>query len=96
MGRWKIATNRHTTTNGYSWGWIEGHPDNACWSEDPSSSERGLNDAIRMVERHNAEEGGYLDQLCKVCGRFSHAKDCSEGPPPGPRNPPRPVPPRFG
>lgn len=35
--RWEVKTNRHPTTNGRSWGWIEGAPGNVCWSNDSSS-----------------------------------------------------------
>jgi hypothetical protein len=33
MRKWRVATNWHTTTSGYRWGWIEG-ADNVCWSND--------------------------------------------------------------
>ena len=49
---WRVATNRHTNTDGTSWGWIDGAPGNVCWS-----NERGSNmnreQAGRIVAEHN-------------------------------------------
>jgi hypothetical protein len=30
----EVKTNRHTTTSGYLWGWIEGTTANTVWSDD--------------------------------------------------------------
>ena len=49
---WRSCTNRHTTTYGNSWGWIENAPGNVCWSNDPKvklSSQQ----AQALVSAHN-------------------------------------------
>ncbi len=35
---WRVAINRHPTTKGQLWGWIEGAPGNQCWSDDGGGS----------------------------------------------------------
>ena len=37
---WRVATNRHTNTDGTAWGWIEGAPGNVCWSNESSKFNR--------------------------------------------------------
>ncbi len=37
---WRVATNRHTNTDGTAWGWIEGTPSNVCWSNESSKFNR--------------------------------------------------------
>ncbi len=32
--RWEVKTNRHPTTSGFRWGWIEGCPGEPCWSNE--------------------------------------------------------------
>jgi len=49
--KWQTKTNRHTTTIGNLWGWIEGAPGNVCWSNDNNvfnSAEAG-----RVAREHN-------------------------------------------
>lgn len=48
---WRVATNRHPETNGRSWGWIEGAPDNVCWADSESFNRAA---AGEMVKAHNA------------------------------------------
>lgn len=48
-----MHTNRHTTTDGNLWGWIEGCTLNICWSND---SERfNSSKAAELVRWHNAQ-----------------------------------------
>lgn len=49
---WRVCTNRHRTTGGREWGWIEGAPGNVCWSND---YKEGFNmvAAGEMVAAHN-------------------------------------------
>lgn len=47
---WGIKTNRHTTTGGYDWGWIDGAPGNICW-EDGERFDRAA--ASEMARAHN-------------------------------------------
>ena len=35
---WRVATNKHPTTSGNSWGWVEGTRENWCWSNDNKKS----------------------------------------------------------
>lgn len=49
---WRSCTNRHTTTSGNSWGWIENSPGNVCWSND-YGSELSSKDAQALVNAHN-------------------------------------------
>lgn len=53
---WQSRTNRHTTTRGYSWGWIDG-PIRAggvdyTWDNDPGSRFTST-DAAEVVHIHN-------------------------------------------
>ncbi len=49
--KWECCVNRHTTTRGYSWGWIEG-AGNTTWSDDPGSPFTSK-DASAAVKEHN-------------------------------------------
>lgn len=49
---WQTMTNRHPTTRGRAWGWIEGAPGNVCWSNDPGSKFTSA-DARRVTTEHN-------------------------------------------
>ena len=49
---WRVCTNRHTTTYGNSWGWIENAPGNVCWSNDPGK-ELNKEHAYALVNAHN-------------------------------------------
>ncbi len=35
--RWRMCTNRHRSTDGTAWGWIEGAPGNVCWGSSGAS-----------------------------------------------------------
>ena len=49
---WRSCTNRHTTTYGNSWGWIENAPGNVCWSNDPKEK-LDSKQAQSLVSAHN-------------------------------------------
>ncbi len=49
---WRSCTNRHTTTYGNSWGWIENAPGNVCWSNDPKEK-LDSKQAQALVSAHN-------------------------------------------
>lgn len=49
---WSVCTNRHTSTYGNSWGWIENAPGNVCWSNDPGK-ELKKEHAHALVNAHN-------------------------------------------
>lgn len=51
--KWEMRTNRHPTTGGRAWGWIEGVPHQVCWSNDRGDG--GFNSAAagEMVAAHN-------------------------------------------
>lgn len=49
---WRSCTNRHTTTYGNSWGWIENAPGNVCWSNDPKEK-LSSQQAQSLVSAHN-------------------------------------------
>lgn len=51
--RWEVMTNRHTSTRGFPWGWIDGPDHNVCWSNDPGKTFTSK-DAARVVDEHNA------------------------------------------
>src|SRR5690606_36938692 len=48
-GAWSVKTNRHTSTCGREWGWIEGPLENVCWG--PNSLARA--DASEIARIHN-------------------------------------------
>jgi len=47
---WRVATNRHPSTGGSAWGWIEGAPGNVCWSNDRVFDRAA---AVEMVAAHS-------------------------------------------
>ena len=49
---WRSCTNRHTTTYGNSWGWIENTPGNVFWSNDPKEK-LSRQQAQALVSAHN-------------------------------------------
>lgn len=49
--KWESLRNRHSTTRGNDWGWIEGAPGNVCWSDDNQSFTSA--DAERVCREHN-------------------------------------------
>lgn len=49
--RWELKTNRHTSTSGNSWGWIEGCPGHVCWSND--TGEWSAASAAEAIRLHN-------------------------------------------
>lgn len=51
-GQWRVACNRHTSTSGNSWGWIEGPNANVTWSNDYGSGFTS-EDAGEAVRIHN-------------------------------------------
>lgn len=48
----EVRTNRHTTTDGYLWGWIEGTTANTVWSDDHKFNHAA---AVTLVRDYNAE-----------------------------------------
>lgn len=48
--RWKSLRNRHPTTGGRSWGWLEGPQGHICWSNDPGSdlTEQEAGELVRL------------------------------------------------
>lgn len=45
-----VHTNRHPSTDGTSWGWIDGCTANICWANNTSFNERA---ALRFVRDYN-------------------------------------------
>src|SRR5689334_14230648 len=48
--KWEVCTNRHPTTHGEAWGWIEG----ATGPESTWEGKAGYERAAKVVEEHNA------------------------------------------
>ena len=48
----EVKTNRHTTTDGYLWGWIEGTTSNTVWGDDHKFNPAA---AVTLVRDYNAE-----------------------------------------
>ena len=48
----EVKTNRHTTTDGYLWGWIEGTTSNTVWGDDHKFNHAA---AVTLVRDYNAE-----------------------------------------
>ena len=46
-----LHTNRHTTTDGYLWGWIEGTTRNTVWGDD---SKFNYEKAEKLVDDYNS------------------------------------------
>lgn len=49
---WRVCTNRHRSSTGNSWGWIEGAPGNVCWSNDSMAFDYKA--ALAVVTEHSA------------------------------------------
>ena len=47
----EVRTNRHTTTDGYLWGWIEGTTSNTVWGDDHKFNHAA---AVALVRDYNA------------------------------------------
>ena len=80
---WRSHTNRHTTTQGYSWGWISGpvrEGGDICWSNDPGDrfTER---DAAEVISFHNEwlkEQEPVSLRLVRASERLASAeKECN-------------------
>jgi len=50
-----VYTNRHTTTDGHKWGWIEGCTKNICWR---NNSRFTKEDALNLIKVWNEKIGG--------------------------------------
>ncbi len=78
---WRVATNRHPTTGGRSWGWIEGAPGNVCWSNDERFDEKAAGEAVNLHNDWLEEQKPPLMKLIeaaerqkKIAKRFEDAK----------------------
>lgn len=49
--KWTVCTNRHPTTCGRAWGWIEGPSSDLTWGNDGRFDSKAAND---VVKAHNA------------------------------------------
>ena len=67
---WRSCTNRHTTTYGNSWGWIENAPGNVCWSNDPKEK-LSRQQAQALVSAHNK----WLEDIQPVQLKIIKAKE---------------------
>ena len=83
---WRVATNKHPTTSGNSWGWVEGTRENWCWSNDNKKSyadarfiaqaREGWPHAIERAIKAEAEVEqlkGEIEQLLEIA--FAHIPD---------------------
>jgi hypothetical protein len=66
MQRWSVKRNRHPTTRGYAWGWIEGSL-NVCWDNEGAFTECVAEEISRL---HNE----WLDRLRPVEVRIIEAR----------------------
>jgi hypothetical protein len=66
--RWSVRTNRHLSTDGRQWGWIEGAPGNVCW-EDRREFDR--NAASLACLEHNT----WLEDVKPVQLKINEARD---------------------
>lgn len=75
---WQSRTNRHTTTVGCSWGWIDGPRTSAdiCWSDDPGSRFTGkdANEVIRIHNEWLKEQEPVEIQLVKAHRQLAYAE----------------------
>jgi len=78
---WRVATNRHPTIGGRSWGWIEGAPGNVCWSNDERFDEKAAGEAVKLHNDWLEEQKPPLMKLIeaaerqkKIAKRFEDAK----------------------
>jgi hypothetical protein len=83
--KWRVATNRHPTTYGRSWGWIDGAPGNVCWSNDERFDEKAAGEAVKLHNDWLEEQKPPLMKLIeaaerqkKIAKRFDDAKAAFE------------------
>ena len=67
---WRVATNRHTNTDGTSWGWIDGTEPTVYWSNG-HGSKLTREQAGKLVAEHNA----WLDAQTPVALRLQKARE---------------------
>ena len=68
---WRVCTNRHSNTDGTSWGWIEGAPGNICWSNNSRFRQAS---AMKMAAEHNA----WLEDQKPLSIRLIEARDAKD------------------
>lgn len=66
--RWETRRNRHPTTGGLSWGWIEGAAGNVCWENGTSFDSDAAEAACR---EHNA----WLERQRPLAVRITELRD---------------------
>lgn len=86
--RWRVATNRHTNTDGTAWGWIEGTRPEVFWSN-AYCSNLTREQAGTMVAEHNAWLEAQRpmavrllearERLAKICVALGQAEATVEG-----------------
>lgn len=69
--KWHTCTNRHPTTSGYSWGWIEGAPGNVCWGDDQRFNSKA---ASEMCTVHNQ----WLEHQKPISLRIVEAREAKD------------------
>lgn len=67
--RWVVKTNRHTSTAGNDWGWIDGAPSNLCWSNDNTTF--NYKAACEIARLHNQ----WLDEQKPLSIRLIEANE---------------------
>lgn len=91
LSRWEVRTNRHTTTSGHDWGWIEGAA-NVCWSNDGYFNRAIAGEICRLhnewlenlrpievrIIEATRELGKLRDEINRLYGAISAAKDKEE------------------
>ena len=71
----EVKTNRHTTTDGYLWGWIEGTTSNTVWGDDNKFNHAA---AVTLVRDYNAESSAkHEDNTTKSVSPTSAATEDS-------------------
>ena len=71
----EVRTNRHTTTDGYLWGWIEGTTANTVWGDDHKFNHAA---AVTLVRDYNAESSAkHEDNTTKSVSPTSAATEDS-------------------
>lgn len=65
--KWRVATNRHSNTDGSRWGWIEGAPGNECWSDNEIFNSIAAGEAVEIHNQWIEDQVPVVIRLINAC-----------------------------
>lgn len=71
---WRVCTNRHSNTDGTSWGWIEGAPGNVCWSGNKKFNRAAAEEMVMAHAQWLEDQKPLSIKLVEARQRYAKAK----------------------